>query len=256
MGRPQAGSDPMDDPVDHRERVYRRYLTVSRTMPDDAPQRPAHELRRLVRQHFPKDREARVLDLGCGRGALLAVAREAGYRNATGIDRSPEQVETARRFGIEGVREGDLLGELAALAPASVDAIVTYDVLEHLTMPELLAVVDGVERALRPGGRWLIHVPNAEGLFGMRIRYGDITHETAFTRHTLAQLLLASGFGQVSCFEDRPVPHGVKSTIRLGLWHLIRLVCRFVMAVGTGDTGKDALFTQCLLAVATKPTAR
>ena len=204
-------------------------------------------------RHFPEDRQARVLDLGCGDGALLAAACEAGYRDLQGIDGSPSQIAAARRRGIQNVREGDILGALAPLTPASFDVVVTYDVLEHFTMPELLAVVDGVMRILRPGGRWIIHVPNAEGLFGMRVRYGDITHEMAFTRHSLNQLLLASGFGGVSCFEDRPIPHGVKSIVRLGLWHLVRLVLRLVLAVETGEAGGDAIFSQCLLAVALKP---
>lgn len=242
--------------MDHRQRIYQHYLTVNRVaMGDDglvAPRRPVHPFRSLVRRHFPADRRIRVLDLGCGRGELLAVARDAGYRNLEGVDRSHEQVDAARRLGIEGVREGDLLDTLAELNPGSVDVVVAYDVLEHLTMPELLAVVDGVERALRPGGRWIIHVPNAEGVFGMRIRYGDITHETAFTRQSLSQLLLASGFDHVVCLEDRPIPHGMKSAIRLVLWHAIRMVCRFVLAVESGDTGRDALFTQNLLAIAEK----
>ena len=37
-------------------------------------------------------------------------------------------------------------------------------------------------RALKPGGRWILHTANAESPFYGRVRYGDITHEQAFTQ--------------------------------------------------------------------------
>ena len=55
------------------------------------------------------------------------------------------------------------------------------------------------------------------------LRYGDLTHEMAFTRTSLAQLLLSSGFGAVRCFEDAPVVHGAKSALRWLLW--VSAVC-------------------------------
>ena len=245
--------------MDHRERVYRHYRDVTgalaRVDAEGPVRRVPHHLRRLVRLHFPEDRGARVLDLGCGPGDLLAVAGEAGYGNLMGIDGSPSQVAAAQRRGVADVRQGDILDTLDSLEPASFDVVVTYDVIEHLTMPELLRVVDGVARILRPGGRWIIHAPNGEGLFGMRMRYGDITHEMAFTRGSLGQLLGASGFTGVACFEDRPVPHGLKSAVRLVLWHGIRALLRLALAVESGETDRGAIFTQNLLAVAHKARA-
>ena len=114
-----------------------------------------------------------------------------------------------------------------------------------------IGLVDEVCRVLRPGGRWIIHTPNAESPFGMRVRYGDLTHELAFTRTSLAQLL-SSGFSQVSCYEDQPVPHGLKSAVRWALWKVFRTLLRLYVAAETGDSGRDAVFSQNLLCVAFK----
>ncbi len=84
------------------------------------------------------------------------------------------------------------------------------------------------------------------------IRYGDLTHELAFTRDSMSQLLLASGYSSVRCFEDEPVPHGVKSAVRWLLWKGIRAGLRLYAAAETGETGRDAVFTRNLLAVAVK----
>jgi hypothetical protein len=84
------------------------------------------------------------------------------------------------------------------------------------------------------------------------MRYGDITHELAFTLTSLSQLLLSSGFYRVDFYEDQPIPHGIKSVIRWALWKVIRCFLRFYIAVETGDNGRNAIFSQNFLAVAFK----
>lgn len=239
-----------------RERIYAHYVSAwSETAAPSSVEgfaARAPTLRGIVRDYFPKDRDAAILDLGCGHGALLYFAREAGYRRLSGVDVSPQQIAVAHRLGIEGVEEGDLMTTLAGLPEASQDVVIAFDVIEHFTKDELVAFVDAVIRVLKADGRWLIHAPNAESPFGAAVRYGDMTHEQAFTRTSLEQLLRASGFSTVECFESGPVPHGIKSLIRVGLWKLIRLALRLWTAAETGDTGSRALFTRNLLAVAKK----
>jgi SAM-dependent methyltransferase len=241
---------------EYRERVYRSYVTSQNQ--ELAPYsleglrpRAAH-LKSLIRWYFPTDRSAVIIDLGCGHGALIYFAREAGYRNITGIDRSPQQVDAARRLGIQGVRQGDLVESIWSVPDASVDAVVTFDVIEHLRKDELTAFGDEVLRVLKGGGRWIIHAPNGESPFCSRIRYGDFTHEMAFTRESISQLLLSSGFARVDCYEDGPVAHGAASAVRWLLWKGIRTGLRVWLAVETGDCSREAIFTQNLFAIAKK----
>jgi len=48
------------------------------------------------------------------------------------------------------------------------------------------------------------------------------------------------------------VPHGLKSAVRWALWRCIRGLLRLYLAAETGDTGRDAIFSENLLAVAFK----
>ncbi|MCH7707694.1 MAG: class I SAM-dependent methyltransferase [Myxococcales bacterium] len=238
-----------------RDRLYDHYVSGGRAnAPADlaglAPRAPY--LRRIIRDHFPADRDAKILDVGCGYGALLHFAREAGYRDVSGVDAAKQQVEAAAALGIEGVREAGVLETLAAAAERSLDLIVSFDVMEHFTKDDLLRLVDAVHRGLREGGRWIIHVPNAESPFFGAVLHGDLTHQQAFTRESMAQLLLASGFPEVRCYEDTPVVHGAKSLIRVLLWRLIRAGLRVYVAAETGDTSSDVIFTRNLLVVATR----
>jgi hypothetical protein len=138
---------------------------------------------------------------------------------------------------------------LRATPDASLDVVVAFDLIEYFAKDELIGLIDAVRRVLKPCACWIIHVPNAEAPFGSRMRYGDFTHELAFTRQSLTQVLLSSGFTEVSCFEDRPVPHGLKSLVRAGLWAVIRAGLLFYIAVETGAFDRNAVFSQNLLAV-------
>lgn len=240
----------------YRNRVYGCYVKAREeelapaTVAGLMPRAPL--LRQLVRRYFPENRDAQVLDLGCGHGAMIYFAREAGYRNVRGVDGSPEQVEAASRLGIKGVVQGDLRDVLREQADGSVEVIIAFDVIEHFTRDELVPFVDEVYRVLCSGGRWIMHVPNGESPFCGRMRYWDMTHELAFTRTSLTQLLLSSGFSSVRCFEDTPIVHGLKSAARWLLWKCFRSMLRLYIAAETGETSKSQVFSQNLLAVATK----
>ena len=243
-------------PSDYRSRIYDYYVhsRLESLAPADieSMRRGGVYLHRLVRRHFPVNRDAAILDLGCGHGSLIFQAREAGYRNVVGVDRSPQQVAEARRLGIEGVIEGDIFDYLASTPDASQDVVITFDVIEHFTRDELVPFVDEIQRVLKPGARWIIHTPNGESPLSNRIRYGDLTHEQAFTRTSLGQLLLASGFKSLECYEDSPVIHGFASALRFVAWKAIRGILRLYLAAETGNSGASAIFTQNLLAVAVR----
>ena len=238
----------------YRNRIYNAYLTGRCELAEPliaADLRPRQPyLRWLIHACIPADRDVAIMDIGCGHGAVVFALQEAGYRNVHGVDVSPEQVQAAARLGIRGVTQGDLMTTLRAAADASLDVLIAFDVIEHFTKDELIQVVDEVLRVLKPGGRWVIHVPNGESPFGNRVRFGDYTHEQAFTRTSMTQLLVASGFARVETFEDRPIPHGITSAVRAALWRLIRVVLLCYIAIETGNIDRRAVFSQNLLAVA------
>ena len=241
---------------DYRSRIYDYYVhsrLESLAPPDtEAIRRGGVFLHQMIARHFPANRDASILDLGCGHGALIYHARRAGYTNVAGVDRSPQQVAEAKRLGIEGVIEGDILEYLGATPNVSQDVVISFDVIEHFTRDELLPFVDEVRRVLKDGGRWIIHTPNGESPLSNRIRYGDLTHEQAFTRTSLGQLMLSSGFRSVECYEDEPVIHGPVSAVRFIAWKLIRGMLRLYLAAETGNSGASAIFTQNLLAIAVR----
>jgi SAM-dependent methyltransferase len=90
----------------------------------------------------------RILDLGCGDGKLTAKLAEAGC-SVVGVDASAEQIEVARRLGLDArVADGRRLpfaGEF--------DAVFSNAALHWMKEPD--AVAAGVFRSLKPGGRFV-----------------------------------------------------------------------------------------------------
>ena len=243
------------DASDWKAQLYRSYVSSGQVRDCNVPaaehfQAPRAHLTSIIRRHFPADRKTPIVDIGCGHGALLYFLQKAGYENVRGVDTSPEQAELAQRLGVPGVVCGDAMPFLSGLADGSMGVVCLFDVMEHLTRAEAFALADEVGRVLRPDGRCIGHVPNAEGLFGMRIRYGDLTHEQAFTKKSVGQMFRSLGFRGVDCFEDKPIAHGLKSLARRVIWEAGTPPFRLLLAAETGASG--FILSQNFLFVARK----
>jgi arsenite methyltransferase len=98
-----------------------------------------------------------VLDLGCGAGTdLLIAAQMAGPGGrAIGVDMTPSMLATARAsaeaMGLGTVELHEGLIESLPVQDASVDVVISNGVID--LVPDKDAVLDEVDRVLRPGGR-------------------------------------------------------------------------------------------------------
>jgi len=208
----------------------------------------------IIRRHFPGNRDSRILDIGCGHGALLYFLRQEGYHKLRGTDASKEQVDLSRHLGIPGVELGNAGDFVRACATESADVVILFDVLEHLTRQEAFDLLADVRRILSPTGLCIGHVPNAGAIFGALVRYGDLTHEQAFTPSSVRQMFGALGFGETKCFEDKPVVHGLTSLGRRIIWELGTAPLRLLYTAETAAT--SPILTQNLLFVANSRVQR
>jgi SAM-dependent methyltransferase len=235
-----------------RERLYEAYASTHSGLSDTAGQTPVY--RRDIRAHLPaRAGGERVLDIGCGQGQLVHLMQLDGF-DAYGVDASPEQVSIARAAGRGDIVLGDFFGYLDS-SRESWAAIVATDLLEHLGKQEVVRAFDHVHAALAPGGVFVARVPNAVSPFGGNVMFGDLTHETWFTRRSVAQLAAVSGFARVQVFACPPVAHGVTSAARALLWKPISGLVKLALAAETGQL-RGHVTTQNLTFVAHKAGPR
>ncbi|MEB2286215.1 MAG: methyltransferase domain-containing protein [Myxococcales bacterium] len=140
----------------------------------------------------------RILDLGCGDGALTAKLAACGC-DVLGVDASPEQVAGARARGLAAeVASGEDLPFASEF-----DAVFSNAALHWMRRPG--AVIAGVRRALRPGGRFVAEmgghgcVATIKSALGRALAargYDAAVHDPWFfpTADDYARRLVAHGF--------------------------------------------------------------
>jgi SAM-dependent methyltransferase len=136
-----------------------------------------------------------VLDLGCGRGELLALLRDAGIE-ASGVDADADMVAFARGEGL-AVEQADALAYLEALAAGSLGALAALQLAEHLPPNALVALLDAAARTLRPGGLLLLETINPSSPAALRNYFADLTHAQPLVPGTLELLVAGAGFVDV-----------------------------------------------------------
>ena len=208
--------------------------------------------RRQYGKFLPDNKESEIIDLGCGYGSIVWWLQQSGYKNARGIDLSAEQLETGRKLGITNIEQGDIKESLKEKKECF-DVIFARDILEHFSKKEVFEVLSLGSRSLKENGLVIIQVPNAESPFGGRNRYGDFTHEVAFTGTSISQLLRAAGFDQVRVF-----PHEPKfwpdpgSLTRLILWQFVKAFYKFLLWVELGQLSRVSQVSLNIIVVAIK----
>jgi len=154
---------------------------------------------------LPANKDAKILDIGCGTGHFLYYLFQQGYKNFWGIDISEDQI----KFIIEGAKlKPNLFGEISKHVKLADtfeflqyyhewDTIVANDVLEHIEKEKILDLLNLIYRALNRDGIFIAKVPNLGNPLNVYWIYHDFTHEIGFTDVSLSQILKVAGFKEV-----------------------------------------------------------
>jgi SAM-dependent methyltransferase len=156
---------------------------------------------------------APVLDVGCGRGELLALLRAAAV-DARGIDPDPDMVAFARGEGLD-VEQADAVSYLDSLADGSLGGIFMGQVVEHLPAPMLVRTLELAAQKLRADGVLVAETINPLSPLALRNYFADLTHAQPLVPETLELLAKQCGFRKVETrFLNSPArPDGVEDRV-------------------------------------------
>lgn len=159
----------------------------------------------LAKTHAP------LIDVGCGRGELLAACKEAGVA-ARGFDTNERSVADLRARGLD-VSVAGVPECFAGIADGSAGTVVAMHVVEHLPVDVLFTLYKEAARVLRPDGLFIIETPNAESLAVTGSEFWrDPTHLAP--RHPAALTLLGRehGFAVEEIRAIHPFPEANRLT--------------------------------------------
>lgn len=154
-----------------------------------------------------------ILDIGCS-GGYLAERLVAAGSTVAGIELDPLAAERAREFCDEVVA-GDVENLNPPFEPASFDAVVCGDLIEHLRDPG--ALLARLRPLLKPGGRLVLTTRNvANWTIRLQLVFDrfrctdrgilDRTHLHLFTHATLLECLRTAGYELEILDFTVPVP--------------------------------------------------
>lgn len=164
------------------------YLDWHAKLLKDNPNAFAHKAKYLAKtlsylQKKQMGTEIRILDLGCSVGDILMTLKHFGFSNLYGVNLFPLEnefvhgdgkgVSEDQRFqklkasffnGEDGIRfyQLDMEAEKIPVDDASMNLIISFDVLEHLHFP--LVFLKEVKRCLVPSGTFICATPNQSTL--------------------------------------------------------------------------------------------
>jgi SAM-dependent methyltransferase len=135
---------------------------------------------------------APVLDIGCGRGELLGLLRDAGIE-ARGIDADADMAAYASGEGLD-VEQADLIEYLERMDAGSLGGIFMGQVVEHLPAGVLVRALRLAASKLRPGGVLIAETINPLSPIALRNYFADLTHAQPLVPETLELLARQAGF--------------------------------------------------------------
>jgi SAM-dependent methyltransferase len=160
-------------------------------------------LMRLVRRLKKIVPQGKILDMGCGRGDFLHIAKDHGYE-VQGSDLSTADGP----YPDVPIFKGFLMD--ANFPSEAFDIIVTRNTLEHIYDPN--EDLRELNRLLKPGGVLYVKVPHVKfeegwrcrAFFGFKSLFTPPVHLNHFSTFTLNRILERNGFQLISWESEKP----------------------------------------------------
>lgn len=133
------------------------------------------------------------------------------------------------------------------------DAIILIQVLEHISPQQYAPLLQSLYKMLKPRGKIIIVVPNANNPLSIVERYGDLQHTIAFTTRSLLDVVEDAQLTQlnVEVRGFRIPPYSLINIIRIFFQKIVHLFLLGLL-IGNGGTYFSTLTPNIMLVLSKK----
>ncbi len=204
------------------------------------------------RRWLPQDKQAPILDLGCGNGRVLRYLSALGYGQVKGVDRDPEELAQAKDLPGVTVECTEVGLDYLRAHRGQFKLIILKQMIYYIDRRDVLAFMQAVRDALSDDGVVLVEFFNASLVSSRFTELKDPFIRTAYTEHAMRRLLAAAGLshrfmGGEIAQPGRPI---VSATYR-GLRRIWVGILRAIYILERGmDDELPRIYTKSIIAVA------
>lgn len=144
------------------------------------------------------DKSSAILDVGCANGGLLAILKEQGYTNLTGLDQSPTCISYIKKVhGIRAIQGGIFYDQFkdTDFEEEKFDLVIFSHVLEHIC--DIQSALDFIGKKLKDNALLYIETPDAASYYkypNVPFYYFDCEHINHFDLQHLKMLFEPMGY--------------------------------------------------------------
>ena len=158
---------------------------------------PEKLIKELVKK-FNLKSNSKILELGCGRGEFLNEFSKLGM-NSFGVDVSDYAINLCKNAEIKVL---DITKNPLPYDDNSFDIVFSKSFIEHFYYPE--QIFKDTLRVLKPSGIFINLTPEWNYIY--KSFYEDFTHRTPFTKKSLKDIYLITGFSDVNVESFKQLP--------------------------------------------------
>lgn len=190
------------------------------------------------------NKEAAILDIGCGAGQLLKVLQNKGFTNLSGVEIDKGQYEEAKKIVPEATISNDDIFVFFKNHQKTYDYIFMVDVIEHMPKDKVVQLLSEIYKKLNKGGKFLIRTPNADSpLIASRFRYIDFTHTFILNQESMGTILREAGFNTFT-FRASYIPRkGIKGFIVKLIQKTFDIILRLYLFTYIHEAAKRIILT-------------
>jgi SAM-dependent methyltransferase len=172
----------------------------------------------------------RLLEIGFGNGSFLGWIKSLGGE-IFGVETNARLNARARDFFGSDCFFEDLRDPRLNRFEGHFTHIVAFDVIEHISIEHLPALLERIRDLLATDGRLILRFPNGDSPFGRMIQHGDPTHVTTMGQFKLVYLARNAGLRVVEIRAPALPLRGVglvslikRAGVKLGRYFVARLL--------------------------------
>ncbi len=156
-----------------------------------------------------------VVDIGCGRGEFVELLLENGI-SVTGIDINDDMVAYCAELNLPVIKV-DAFSYLRSQDDGSIGGIFASQVVEHLSVNDLILFIGLASTKLKPGGLLVLETINPNNIVAISTWfYMDLSHVRPLHPLTAQFLLESAGLADVRFIYSNPVPEKAIPALRIG----------------------------------------